>query len=436
VWGDEQIQHQRGKVGDHSTLDGGPQSGGDGRVQETSQGQFCQLCNAWRGNLGLEPTPQLFVDHIVEVMRGVWRVLRDDGVLWLNLGSSYASHDLGGYRAGEFLNPGGKQPKKQGKHRNRAGTPCPAGFKPKDLISIPWMVALALQADGWYLRSAMPWIKKNPMPESVRDRPTNAHEFVFLLSKSKRYFYDGEAVKMPHCPDGRKKTSVKGGPGSIQHRDGERWPGTGRNRRTSDTFRESLALRIAQQRQYLAHLEHVQANGGMMVDEDGGPVALLVNTSGFSGSHFAVFPTKLIQPLIAAGSSEYGCCSSCGSPWERVVEKEGLTTTEKRKMIGSSPKRGDGGKLVTQNLDYAGGHGSNIRESKTTGWRPTCKCNADVVPCVVFDPFGGSGTTALQADRMGRNAVIIELNETYATKLSYQRIAGDAPMFADVEIVT
>ena len=212
-------------------------------------------------------------------------------------------------------------------------------------------------------------------------------------------------------------------------------PASGRNRRTSDTFRESLDIRIADQYAYLAHLEHIRDNGGMMLSEDGDPVAMLVNTANFGGAHFAVFPTDLVHPLIACSTSERGCCPECGAQWERVVERNGETTTEKRKRIGTSPKRGKGGKLVVQNLDYAGGHGSNMRESTTLGWRPTCQCNAgEPVAATVLDPFCGAGTTLLEADRMGRDAVGIDISRVYA-EMTRDRVAGDAPMFADVEIV-
>jgi hypothetical protein len=148
------------------------------------------------GQLGLEPTPEQYVANMVAVFREVRRVLRADGTLWLNLGDSYASHDPGGYREGEFLNPGGRPPVK-GQARNRAGNYRPSGLKPKDLVGIPWRVAFALQADGWYLRSDIIWAKPNPMPESVTDRPTKAHEYLFLLSKSARYYYDADAVREP-----------------------------------------------------------------------------------------------------------------------------------------------------------------------------------------------------------------------------------------------
>lgn len=195
-WGDEGHIHAGGQQKDEH---GGQRVGRDftaqNAVRDRTTGQFCLRCGAWRGSLGLEPTPELYVQHMVEVFREVRRVLRDDGTVWLNLGSSYwGGKGKSGYELpheAEERRPKGETFQRahnvpgymdmrpaNGKHRV---------FKPKDLVPIPWMVAMALQRDGWWLRSDIIWAKSNPMPESVRDRPTKAHEYIFLLSKSKRY---------------------------------------------------------------------------------------------------------------------------------------------------------------------------------------------------------------------------------------------------------
>lgn len=169
------------------------------RVQ---QGNFCP-CGAWRGDLGLEPTPELFVAHMVEIFREVRRVLKPDGVLWLNLGDSYAATSKGsGGKTNSTLNA--KRDANGDLADDRKSQPWMAqprrfslddcGIKPKDLIGIPWRVAFALQEAGWYLRCDIIWSKPNPMPESVTDRPTKAHEYIFLLSKSERYYYDADAI--------------------------------------------------------------------------------------------------------------------------------------------------------------------------------------------------------------------------------------------------
>ena len=196
--------------------------------------------------MGLEPTPEQYVEKMVAVFREVKRVLRDDGTLWLNLGDSYAGHH------GNKRVPDDKAPSnKPGYVENmRATTAGISGLKPKDLVGIPWRVAFALQADGWWLRSDIIWHKPNPMPESVRDRPTKSHEYIFLLSKSKRYFYDADAVREANSSpeqlahnlryakcyeayDGRGGPYGDGQPGNENNRGIHSRPGgAGRNRRS------------------------------------------------------------------------------------------------------------------------------------------------------------------------------------------------------------
>src|SRR5580765_857565 len=177
----------------------------------------CLKCGAWRGALGHEPTPQLFVDHLVEVFRHTRDLLADDGTLWLNLGDSYVANR--GYQV-----PSTKSETKHGPAQANGGSSLrvPVGLKPKDLVGIPWRVALALQDDGWYLRQDIIWHKPNPMPESVADRCAKAHEYLFLLSKRERYYFDAAAIAEPaswsaKMPDGWD--TGEGGHGSF-HREG------------------------------------------------------------------------------------------------------------------------------------------------------------------------------------------------------------------------
>ncbi len=183
-WGDEIVAKSKdSNRGDMEWTTGGA-PGAKVLGKHPSQGSFCLHCNAWRGALGLEPAPDLYVAHLVEVMREVHRVLRDDGTCWVNLGDSYASTP----QVDSHADP--KAPRRVPGGRCRTNT-----LKPKDLVGIPWRVAFAFQADGWWLRSDIIWNKPNCMPESVTDRPTRAHEYVFLLSKSARYFYDADAIR-------------------------------------------------------------------------------------------------------------------------------------------------------------------------------------------------------------------------------------------------
>ena len=313
--------------------------------------ETCQRCGARRidSQIGLESTPEAYVAELVAVFREVRRVLREDGTVWVNLGDSYAAQRGGTQMPAETLAGGvGGRSKDLAAYRGRrpdvladavdreARAPNQArlahrnasriGLKHKDLVGIPWRVAFALQSDGWYLRSDIIWSKPNPMPESVTDRPTKSHEYVFLLTKSARYWYDAGAVREPDSglPSGngmrgrqggssdKYPESMTGGGGSVA----KFVPGAGRNARTVWT----------------------------------------IATQPFSGAHFATMPPALAERCIKAGCPEGG---------------------------------------------------------------------------TVLDPFGGAGTTGLVADRIGRNAVLIELNPVYAD-MARKRIANDAPLITEV----
>jgi DNA modification methylase len=229
------------------------------------------------GQLGLESTPEAYVDRMVAVFREVRRVLRADGTLWLNLGDSYAGGaTVGAARTGIVPGEGGKL---QGRNRNGIGSV--SGLKPKDLVGIPWRVAFALQADGWYLRSDIIWAKPNPMPESVTDRPTKAHEYLFLLSKSERYHYDADALREAGTGvpwnSARSTLAANGVKNVLLNQSGQR--------RTagSDTHHED-AFRTGRNRR----------------------TVWTIATEPFRGAHFAVMPTALIEPCIKAGCPEGG----------------------------------------------------------------------------------------------------------------------------------
>ena len=221
------------------------------------------------GQIGLEDTPEAYVARLVEVFREVRRVLRDDGTLWLNIGDSYAANrsyqvpsTKGGAKHGHGQAAGGK------------GSRVPDGLKPKDLIGIPWMLAFALRADGWYLRQDIIWSKPNPMPESVRDRCTKAHEYVFLLSKSERYFFDSEAMKEPAVSE---KPA-----GNKRHKYADAYAAG-----KSEEHRTKAGLLS------LASVEWQKRNRRSV---------WTVATRPYKGAHFATFPPALIEPCILAGS--------------------------------------------------------------------------------------------------------------------------------------
>jgi DNA modification methylase len=405
-----------------------------GRSQETHQRSIeaqatpyrstCGKCGAVRVDrqIGLEPTLAAYIATLVDVFRGVRRVLRDDGTVWLNLGDSYAANRTYQVTDNKHTNVG-----------NNGAMKVPEGMKPKDLMMVPARVAIALQqpwlrcrgcnaehhesqwatfpngrricpscelskgADasepGFYLRSDIIWAKPNPMPESVQDRPTSAHEHVFLLSKSSKYFYDAEAIREPYVRTWDPATNG----GSWAHT--ERQPNGSKAGHHSGAYPEPT-------------------NGGANKRN-----VWTIATTPFPGSHFATFPPKLVEPMILAGTSEKGCCPQCGSPWVRQVERE--ASTEARHNHAGNGASKNGASRIGGFYDA---------KTETLGWSPSCACPAaDPVPCTVLDPFGGAGTVGLVADRLGRDAILIELNPEYA-QMASARIKGDAPMFAGVEI--
>ncbi len=272
-------------------------------------------------------------------------------------------------------------------------------LKPKDLIGIPWMLAFALRADGWYLRSDIIWSKPNPMPDSVTDRPTKAHEYLFLLSKSARYFYDAEAIREPLQPSSIErgeyphnsfaKNQFAGSPIDKRHPNGKQVKlvkdiqnPAGRNRRTVWT----------------------------------------IATEAYPLAHFATFPRKLVQPCILAGCPEHAC-PKCGAPWvsEReptpeYAEKLKATSEKWYQRKNGGPEEGKSGNT------FESAHAEYIK----TGEHPTCTCGLPAIGGMVLDPFGGSGTTAEVALEYGRKAILIELKPEYVelAKKRLRPVAG------------
>lgn len=500
------------------------------------------------GQLGMEPTLAEHIQAMVAVFREVRRVLRPDGTVWLNYGDCYATTPNG--RRADEVNAGGKDdrtfrdkpfstvgpvfvqcpadatPGRNGKEAYRpghGGRVVAGGFlKPKDLCMVPNRLAIALQDDGWWVRSEIVWSKPNPMPDSVKDRPGIAHEKVFLLTKSARYFYDAEAVREPAAPasvarwsqdvdaqDGSSRANggsradrpmkAVGGPmiGGWAKGDGshstvdwnkggsrpveaapvnadkqgghgrrhagfnERWNDTHKPEKRRGTTARHASLDTNHQtlddvgRGFGRNLRNVWTIATRPLDveacgacgtvyvsgefkrlkrtkvtrEDGREVLHRVCRCGRHDawvSHFATFPPALVEPCIKAGTPEAGSCSSCGAPWVREVKVEHVD-------------RPDCGPDHTRHEDqYADGnrwgqYPDKRRVSSTTGWRPSCKCeDAGTVPALVLDPFGGAGTAAVVADRLQRDAVLIELNPMYAD-MARARLAADGKMFAQVE---
>jgi len=376
-----------------------------GRQRDATSPGFCE-CGAWRGCLGLEPTPELYVEHLLEIFQKVRRVLRKDGTLWLNIGDSYATG------AGQGFVPGGGGQGNRWKHEtghqqpNRLKIP---GLKPKDLCMIPARVALALQADGWYLRSDIIWQKNNPQPESVMDRPTKAHEHIFFLAKSEHYYYDTEAIKEPAVTT--RPELLEFGP-----RPARNYPGhiNDRRRRPSDG----------------------QSHKAQPTGTRNRRSVWTISLRAYKGAHFATFPLELPTICIKAGTSERGCCSRCGAPWKRIVEKSTIIPKDYNgKWSGESPQ--SSGRRLLANLrahrESGEDHDNPFPPAKTIGWRPTCSCNAGAsVPAVVLDPFFGAGTTGLAAAGLLRDCIGIELSSRYC-EMARRRIKRAYGMFIDIQ---
>ena len=339
------------------------------------------------GQIGLEDTPEAFVAKMVEVFRAVGRVLRDDGTLWLNLGDTYNSPTPGARNATRWP--------KQSRNDHAAEKPLVANLKAKDLMGMPWRVALALQADGWYLRQDIIWHKPNPMPESVTDRCTKSHEYIFLLTKSPRYFYDNEAIREP-AKYGRREWSNAEDVLASATTAGDKRENHGVRTKSSVTGSNPSAGRNKRS-------------------------VWTVPTYAMKEAHFATFPPKLIEPCILAGTSEEGCCPNCGAGWVRVTEKTRVRT---RPGLDSKTYDRTTGEVTDDGIEKPwrdkaeiGNRdpGRHVTKTVTTGFEPSCDCDAgDPVPCVVLDPFGGAVTTGVVAAQHRRKAILCELNPEYS----------------------
>ncbi len=422
-----------------STLQGAP-PGEERRPSWTSDS--CLRCGAWRGAYGLEPTPEMWVEHTMEWLRAVRRVLRDDGAVWLNVGSSYSA---GG--RGDSATP--KQASNKGSN-DLGPQKAPPGYKPLDLV---WAAALlypALLREGWWVRSVVIWAKPNPMPESVSGwrweqhrvkiggkgtkgptpagwdtqhksdptqgrydnsetslawapcpgcsrcapndglvlrkgswRPTSSHEEILMLTKGSGYFADGEGVREAQV-DNEATFYTKLIKAPHKH--------------ANEPFSET--------KRNLGQATYNPA-GRNLRD------VWTFSTQPFPGAHFATFPEELVHRCILASTPEK-VCAACGEPWVRVVERKPMVI-----------KRTDWGDQAG-NRTASSGTMKEPAESHTVGFRPTCSCNADTRPAVVLDPFGGSGTVSVVARKLGRASVYIDISEDYL-EMARKRLQGTQP---------
>lgn len=282
---------------------------------------------AQRSALGLEKNIESYIGHLILVLREMHRVLRDDGSLWVNLGDSYAGS--GGEHTFDHASPGlSKSASRDGVHKyqpdgGRGPVKGGQGLKPKDMMMIPARFALAAQGDGWYIRAAMPWVKRNPMPESTKDRPNTVVEWIYLLAKSESYYFDMEAVKQPMTEDGKRRNQSgwngnqqRAYPNGDQNHIGD-WLGS--EKAKSQTTRHLRALDI-----------FFKTWQGLLSNDEGDPLAMIINPNPYSGAHFACFPELLPEIAIKAGSSQYGCCNATV---KKLKLRDDLTPAEREKVM-------------------------------------------------------------------------------------------------------
>lgn len=370
------------------------------------------------GQIGLEETPGEWCAKLVDVFREVRRTLKPTGTLWLNCGDSYISNSHGYGATHDPKYPTGRD---RSVERN---TPFvynrqKIGLKDKDMVGQPWMLAFALRADGWYLRRDIVWHKPNAMPESVRDRPATAHEYVFLLSKSETYYYDFVASMEPTTGRAHRRghgvnpkcRNWQDGPGAHNvitfNRDRRRVNGPGKSSRMlrdRDPRHDTPAARNAKQNRSFS-----AAVSGIVSTRNSRSV-WSIPTAPYREAHFATFPIRLAERCIIAGSSEHGCCSWCGAPWHREVE---VAYSNSGNRSSNGPRSAE-----RAHIEHgSAGFDQRLEASyETRGWRPSCPCtlaNSETVPAVVLDPFAGAATTLLAAERMARDAIGIELKAEY-----------------------
>lgn len=347
-----------------------------------SQSNFCVKCRAWRGQLGLEPHPSLYISHLVEIARELKRVLRKDGCFYLNLGDTY-----GGTRWSNKPSTTGKSQVCSDIVLNK---PYDGKWlQPKQLLGMPWRVAIALQGEGWILRNANVWHKPNAMPSSVKDRLNNTYELIFHFVKSRRYWYDLDAIRVPHkgLPSGniQRKNNLQPQAHALNRSNfgvGIPWTPTEKGKNPGDFW--------------------------------------IVNTKPFKGAHFAVFPPTLIEPIIKSSCPQW-ICQRCGKPRERLSNIKYIIDRKSTKI--NEPK------AIRVMKQFS--HGYAIHE--TVGWSD-CGCGAGWKSGTVLDPFNGSGTTMLVARDLARSCLGIDAVSEYCG-IARDRVFGKQYLDRQVEYV-
>lgn len=350
--------------------------------------------DGWTGTLGNEPDPRQYCAHMVEVFESLRDLLAPDGSMWVNLGDTWNNNRGRGFNSNSRRNY----------RDNNTAVRRPPGFKRKDLIGIPWLVAFALREAGWYLRQGIVWNKPNGMPSSCTDRCSNSHEYIFLLSKKPKYYYDRIAIMEPQSETERTRRLREQKQGLDTTYDLQR------NSETTGQVAAGVTSATGS-----ARIRQEIAIFGMRNKRS----VWTQTTKPYRGSHTATYPPDLVKPCVLASTSERGHCPVCGAGWKRIWKK-GRALDAWRKACGADTEGAYSGQATK---DYAGAGAQNasamkarildgMREIVTVGWEPTCKhVHDEPVPGIVYDPFAGTGATGEAAETNGRLFVGSDMNE-------------------------
>ncbi len=375
---------------------------------------FCSRCGAWKGQLGLEPTFYLYLEHLCEIFDEIKRVLKKDGTCWVNLGDTYASSPAGNKEI-KFTGDGvyGRlmQRHSQGDKLEMTPKPKSYGVPNKSLCCIPDRFKIEMINRGWTLRNTIIWYKRNVMPSSVKDRFTVDFEYVFFFVKDKKYFFEKQYSQLAQSSFKDKRLDK----GRQEHKG------------KSSTNQYSTSATV------------INSKGKNM------RCVWDITTHSYKEAHFATFPENLVVPMIKAGCPEF-VCNKCGKPREPIFEpsEEYKKILERNKKNGANSKDGfprkdstiiEGKKLeITQ---------SNIKLDKTLSadykieGYSDCGCNAGFSPGIVLDPFAGSGTTLKVARDLNRNSIGIEIKEEYYKLIEKRLFHGNAPLIKEeFELIT
>lgn len=372
------------------------------------------------GQIGLEPSPADWITRLVDVFREARRVLRRDGTAWIEIGDTYSTQPT----CGPGLNSGLTKPKNGERKIQIAQRASQRGglarLPRKSICGLPWRLAFALQDDGWLFRQDIIWLHTNCVPESVRDRCTKAHSYLFMFTRRPHYYWDQVALMEPVSGGAHERghgITPKSCPPSTA------WArGAGAH--------DAVSFSAVRSKQNVSFSGAVRSLVTMRNKRSVWPIA----SEPLSDAHYAAYPQELPATCIMASTSARGVCATCAAPWTWIVKREraAVTGTYGGKY-GKADREVVSGRTLLENVKAAraagGEHDSPFTAPETLGWHPACAHAGEPVPATVLDPFMGAGTTALAALQLGRHYLGIELSCEYVA-LANRRLQRELPLFA------